>query len=165
MSTKNTIYLRQGQSQRVQIERLANAALLPGHLVELMSTNKVRMHATAGGIAAPIMFAIEDENQGKGVADAYAANDNVVCIIPQRGDFIRAWLKNGANVAIGDKLESAGAGLLQKHVKDISNAPHIEELLVGVAMEAANLASSSGADALVGTQDGSGNVAIWIMVI
>lgn len=164
MSTKNTIYLRQGQSQRVQIERVANAALKPGHLVELMSTNKVRMHATAGGSVTPAMFAIEDENRGKGVTDSYAALDNVVCIIPQRGDFIRAWLKNAENVAIGDKLESAANGLLQKHVRDISNRPHIEEQIVAIAMEAANLAGSSLADAAIGTQDGAGNVAIWVMI-
>jgi len=165
MSTKNTIYLRQGQSQRVQIERLADAALKPGHLVELISTNKVKMHATAGGQVSPVMFAIEDELQGNDVGDTYAAGDNVVCIIPQRGDFIQAWLKNGQNASIGSRLESAGAGLLQVHVADDSNDPHLTEQIVGIAMEAANLSSSSGADAAIGTTDGAGNVAVWIMVI
>lgn len=165
MSTNKTIYLRQGQAQRVQLERLANAALRPGHLLEIISTNKFQMHATAGGTVSPVMFAIEDENQGKDVSDAYAAADNVVGVIPQRGDFIRAWLKNGQNASIGSKLESAGAGLLQVHANDDSNDPNIGEQIVGIAMEAANLSSSSGVDVLVGDTDGSGNVAIWIMVI
>jgi hypothetical protein len=165
MSSANTIYLRQGQSQRVQLERVANAALRPGHLIELMSTNKFRMHATAGGSVSPIMFAIEDTLQGKDVTEAYAATDIVVGVIPQRGDFIRAWLKNGENASIGSKLESAGAGLLQVHTADGSNAPNVEEQVVAIAMEAANLSSSSGADASIGTQDGAGNVAIWVMVI
>lgn len=165
MSDLKTVYLRQGQSQRVQIERVANAAITPGHLIELMSTNKFRVHATVGGSVTPLLFAMEDENQGNDIDDAYAATDLVIGIIPQRGDFIQAILKDGENVAIGDKLESAGSGLLQKHVHDDSNDPHIEEQIVGIAMETMNLSSSSGADALLGGLVSGGHRRIWIMIV
>ena len=57
-------------------ERVANAAITPGMLIEIMSTNKVRAHATAQGNAAKI-FALEDELQGKGIDDNYSALDPV----------------------------------------------------------------------------------------
>jgi len=142
-----TIYLRQGQAQRVQIERRAVAALYPGHLLELTSANKVQKHSVAGGSIQIPMFALEDEDQGHDIDDAFAADDLVICIIPQRGDFIQAVLDDGENVAIGDKLESAGGGLLQKHVADSADSDDsftgIVNQVVGIAMEAMDLSGSS----------------------
>jgi hypothetical protein len=159
---ENTIYLRQGQGQRVQLEREVNAAFYPGHLIELMSTNKFRKHATAGGSVTPIMFAIEDTLQGKDISDGYAADDRAVCIIPQRGDFIQAVLKDGQNVAIGDKLESAANGVLQKHAADDSDDPNVAEQIVGIAMEALDISESSGEESDAGLIN---DVRIWIMVV
>jgi hypothetical protein len=132
----------------------ANAALFPGHLVELMSTGKIRKHATAEGTVLP-MFALEDELQGNDNDTAYAAADRVQVWIPNRGEIVLAVLKDGQNVAIGDFLESAGDGTLQKHVNDEDswesnskqepgNVTVIPQVIVGTALEAVDLSGSSG---------------------
>ncbi len=41
----------------VHDEKIANAAISPGHLIERMSTDKVRVHASADGPVFP-MFAL-----------------------------------------------------------------------------------------------------------
>jgi len=99
------------------IEKNANAAITPGMLIEEMSTGKVRAHAQEGQTALP-MFAIEDALQGKTIDQAYAADAPLRCWIPYRGDEVYAILENGQDVAIGDFLESNGAGYLQPHAAD-----------------------------------------------
>jgi hypothetical protein len=132
---------------KVQEEYVANAAISPGHLVELMSTNKVRVHATANG-AAEKAFAFEDELQGNGVDDAYSAADQVQVIYPRPGDQVNAVLADGQNIAIGDKLVSAGDGTLTKYTADTgSSAGELYDQpnsIIGVAMEALDLSGSSG---------------------
>lgn len=141
----------------VYIERLANAAITPGMLVEEMSTGKVRKHAGAGKDAFP-MFAIEDALQGRGIDDAYVANADVRCWIPRRGDEVYALLADGQNVAIGDFLVSNGDGFLQKDVKtyeswESADSQHAESIysqrVVGVAADAKNLLAS-GSDSSAG---------------
>jgi len=126
-------------------EKVANAAITPGHLVELMSTDKVRVHATAGGNAFP-MFAVEDELQGNEIGDAYAADDQVQVWVPQRGDEVYALIKVGQTIAIGDFLESAGDGTLQKHTADAADSNDSINILsaqiIGIALEAVTVASS-----------------------
>lgn len=124
-------------------EYVANAGIYPGHLVELMSTGKVRMHATEDGNVLP-MFATEDDLQGKGINDAYVADDQVQVWIPTRGDIVNAVLLDGENVAIGDFLTSAGAGELKKFDAAASAAViEAPALIVGVAVTALDLSSSS----------------------
>lgn len=141
---KNTIKLKKYSD--VIEEMVANAAITPGMLIEVMSTGKVRAHASAGLNALP-MFALEDELQGKGIDDAYAAADQVQCWIPTRGDVVYALLKDGENIAIGDFLESAGTGYLQKHVADVDSSNDITTIyplqIVGQAVEAIDLSGSS----------------------
>lgn len=146
---KNTIKIK----KYVDIieEMVANAAITPGMLVEEMSTGKVRAHATAGGNAIP-MFALEDELQGKAIAEAYAAADPVQVWIAQRGEQVYAILADGENVAIGDPLESNGDGTLKKHVADTESFESNEAgsitvyplQIVGFALEAVDLSGSSG---------------------
>ena len=144
----NTIKLKKYSD--VIFEAVANATITPGMLIELMSTGKVRAHATAGGNIVPVTFALEDELQGNGIDDDYAALDQVQCWIPYRGDEVNAILKNGENVAIGDYLESAGNGELQKYVADVDSSNDITSIyptqIVGVALEAVNMSGSSAAD-------------------
>jgi len=136
-------------------EYVANAAITPGHLIQIMSTDKVRVHASAGQNALP-MFALEDELQGKGIDEAYAATDRVQCWVPNRGDVVNAVLKNGETIVIGDFLESAGDGTLQKHIADVDSSNDITWVyplqIVGQAIVALDLSGSSGADALVGNR-------------
>jgi len=129
-------------------EAEANAALSPGMLVEVMSTGKLRKHATEGGNAIP-MFAVENKYEGKGITDAYAAADKVTYWIPQRGDEVYAQIEDEQNIAIGDFLESNGAGYLQKitNVEISSQAADVVYPLqiVAVALEALDLSSLSAA--------------------
>lgn len=130
----------------VVVEYPANAAFTPGHLIELMSTAKVRKHSTADGDVVPIMFALEDELQGKDITDAFAANDRVQCWIPSRGDEVYALLANGQTVVIGDKLSSNGDGTLKKHLVSSAGVVEYPEVVVGVALEAVDMSGSDAAD-------------------
>lgn len=127
-------------------EALANAILSPGHLIEILSTGKVRKHATEGGLAERA-FAIEDALQGKTVADAYAADDRVGYVLAAPGDEINAVVKAGENVAIGDKLISAGDGTLIK--TGSASTSVTDPVVVAVAMEAADLSDTGDVDTLV----------------
>lgn len=144
---KNTIKLKKYLD--VIDEFFAVAALTPGHLLEITSAGKVQKHSVAGGNVTPLI-ALEDELWGKTIDDAFAANDPVQVWTAQRGEVAYMLLKDGENVVIGDYLESAGDGTLQKHVEDIDSAADVTVIygnqLVGIAMEAVDMSGSSGAD-------------------
>ena len=123
---KNTIALK-GRFERK--ERLANAAITPGHLVEIMSTGKLRVHAGLG-TAAQRAFALENDLIGQGVDDAYDANDTVQYGVFAPGAEVYALLGTGESAAIGDFLESNGNGTLQ-----VASTP-VEGTHVGIALEA-----------------------------
>jgi hypothetical protein len=147
--TRKTIMVKERLPWRE--EGKANAAITPGHLIEEMSTGNFRVHATAGGNAARL-FALENELEGEGIDDDYAANERVhyTCALP--GDIVNAILADGENAAIGSFLESAGDGTLQVHVADsvaLSSAEAgslsvLPEQIVGQAIEALDLSGSSG---------------------
>jgi hypothetical protein len=133
-------------------EYVANASITPGMLIELMSTNKVRAHATSGGNVLP-MFALEDELQGKDIDDNYAAGDVVQCWIAQRGEIVQAILADGQNVAIGDLLMSNGAGYLTKYVAESWESADAQQantlypnIIVGIALEAQDLSALDGSN-------------------
>lgn len=93
-------------------------AITPGMLVEATSTEETcQAHSAESGNVLP-MFAVEDEMQGKGIGDNYAASAKIQVWIPGRGDIVLAIIEDGTTIAIGDFLESNGAGLLQKYVAD-----------------------------------------------
>lgn len=145
MGTYNQIALMQYST--IEKELIANAAITPGMLIERMSTNKVRAHATAAGNVIPIMFALENEAEGETIDDAYAAADRVRIGIFNAGDEVYAILADGQTIAIGDPLESNGAGYLQKHVPDVTDNSDAETTvytrsIVGVALEAKTLSGS-----------------------
>jgi len=139
----NTIKVK--RYSNVVEEMQANAAITPGMLIEEMSTGKVRAHANAGQPALP-MFALEDELQGGGIDDAYAADDRVQCWIPNRGDNVNALLANGQTAAIGSFLESNGDGYLRVYAASSEGVVEYPSSIVGVALEALDLSSSSGAE-------------------
>jgi len=136
----NTILLK-GENPNIE-ELVANAAITPGMLVEEMSTGKVRAHATASGGAART-FALENELEGEGISDAYAANDRVRVWHALPGDQVYALLADGENVAIGAFLVSNGNGYLKAYSYDSAER---EELIVAKAREAIDRSSSSGGD-------------------
>ena len=129
-------------------QKVASAAITPGMLLIIENTGKVKAHNLADKDAFPI-FALEDELQGKGIDDAYAANDPVQCWIPYRGDIVNAILADGETVVIGDALTSDGEGRLKKHVTDVgASAAELVSVyplqIVGYATEALDLSGSSG---------------------
>ena len=146
----NTIMIK-GEAPNIE-ELVANAAILPGMLIEIIAGSKVQAHAKDEGFAVPF-FALESELEGKGITDAYAKDEHVRCWHPDRGDLVYALLADGESVVVGDKLVSSGAaraggpgaGYLRKFASPESM---IEETgsIVAIARDAVDLSSSSGAD-------------------
>lgn len=143
MAIKTITVRREGPPAR--FEAKANAALSPGHLIEILSTGKVQKHGTEGG-ACEKAFALENENYGKGIETAYATDEQVVYEIFKPGDVVLAIIADGENVSIGSKLESKGAGTLKVVAADTSAGTVKPSSIVGVALEAVNMSGSAGAD-------------------
>ena len=123
-------------------EYLASAALYPGALVELHTDGKVRNHSTGGGFAAK-MFALEDELQGRSIDDAYAEDDPVQVWAAVPGEEVLARLADDEDVAIGEFLVSNGDGTLRAY--DDSSDALAGAPIVGIALEAVDFSTSSGA--------------------
>ena len=119
-------------------EHVAHAAIIPGALLSLNSDNEVLNHATAGGNVVPIMFALEDELQGKGINDNYAAGDQVQVWLPKAGDVVYALLNDDDTFSIGDLVESDGYGKVRVHAADPgdSTTGSVQNAIIGVVMEA-----------------------------
>lgn len=117
------------KGEAVLKERIANAAITPGDLVEVMSTGKVRRFALAG-TAAQRAFALEQDLIGRGIDDDYAAGEQIRYGVFAPGAEVYAWLVTGESCSIGDFLESAGNGKLQ-----VQSTP-VEMSNVGIALEA-----------------------------
>lgn len=101
----------------VQDEIICSGTPKPGHLVEIYDNSTVktvRVHSTAGGNASA-MFAVEDELQGKDIADAYVAA--TICTIRtfRSGDLVAARVPTGQTLTYGMKLESVGDGTLTEY--------------------------------------------------
>ena len=133
--------------QPFRMEGTASEAITPGHLLEFVAsggdTGQLKKHATAGGNVADVLFAVEQDFFGKGIADAYADADLVQYARCGKGNRILAWIvANGAAVVVGDKLESAGDGTLRKHTaQEVDEAGSATvtvnaESIVAVALEA-----------------------------
>lgn len=97
----------------VQFEAIANEAITPGSLVEVMSTGKIKNHATAQGNAIPY-FVIEDAIMGKTINDNVAKDDLARVMVAGRGDEVYAILDTLQTIVVGDLLASAGDGTLEK---------------------------------------------------
>jgi len=140
---KNSITIKSYVDNREEF--VANAAITPGHLVEIMSTGKLRAHATAAGNAAK-RIALEDDMQGNGVDTAYSAGNVVQTKTFLPGEKFLGILKDGETATIGSLLESAGNGELQVVVTDYGSniGPVYPNNIVGIAREALDLSGSSG---------------------
>lgn len=121
-------------------EYSAGGTITPGHLLKLNSSGAVIAHNVAGGPALR-MFAVENEFAGKGVDDNYSSGEKVQVWFPQPGDEVYALLKASQNVSIGDFLESAGDGTLQKYSAASAGVAEWASNIVGVALVASNVGS------------------------
>lgn len=137
-------------------EYQAAAAITPGMLLELTTAGKVQAHSSAGGNALPYI-ALENELEGEGIDDAYAADDQVQVWVGTRGEEAYMILADGENVSIGNYLESNGAGYLQKHTEDTESWESgsqqegrsitiYSQQIVAQALEALDLSDSSGGE-------------------
>jgi len=115
------------------------AGIYPGMLVKLMSDNTVDLHDTAGG-RAEAMFVEEDALQGKTVDDVYAAGAVCSVILPGLGCEVNARIQNDQDLAIGDRVVSAGDGTLMALGTLDSEA--VDVFVIGVMMEAIDLTGS-----------------------
>jgi hypothetical protein len=142
---KNTIMLK-NYLNVFEEYKAVTATIYPGCLVELTSAEKVKLHATAGGNALP-MFAIEDALQGKGIDDAFAADDTVRCWIPTRGDVVYGILADGQTIVKGEFVESNGAGYLRKHTPEEDSGgtgtPIYTRNIVGISLDTESAAAGS----------------------
>lgn len=137
---KNTIKVKKYSD--VIEEMKAAAAITPGFLVEESATGVCRAHSTASGNAIP-MFALEDELQGKTIADAFAQNDMVQVWVPGRGDMVYAHLAVGQNVTVGTFLVSNGNGYLKAVADPGSFGDDDSAKVIGVATEAVNASGAA----------------------
>ena len=134
---RNTINQRT-VGDEIKDEAIAASAINPGNLIEVINNSgvtEVQNHSTSDGIAAPTV-AVEDDLQGKGITDAYAAASRVQYLHFAPGERALMHLANGENASIGDFLSSNGDGTLQ-----VSTT-----LAIGIAKENIDMTDSSGAD-------------------
>lgn len=121
------------------------AGIYPGMLLSVNSLGKVIKHADEGGRAEKL-FAQEDALQGKTVDDVYTIANTVGCILPAQGSVVNALIEVGQNIAIGDKLISAGNGCL-KAASDIDSGETFDEV-IAIAAEACDLRDSGDVNTL-----------------
>ena len=88
--------------------------ITPGMVVKVNASGKVEP-----GYGGLLMVALEDELQGGGIDDTYAAGQPVQVWIPYRGDMFYAIPSGTTNPVAGDLVEagsdSGGAGKVVKH--------------------------------------------------
>ncbi len=106
----------------------AGTTILPGMLLLLDDDGTVKPHDDDAPAHATPLFAIEDVWQGKGIETTYSSGDKVRVWTPGRGDVALAILKDGADVKIGDFLESDGNGYLQKATSGVAVAQALEAI-------------------------------------
>ena len=126
-------------------EIVAGGTITPGHLIAEGSGGTVAVHGSAGQNCIA-MFALEDELQGNDIDDDYSSGDQVQCWYPYRGDQVYCILADGEDIAIGDLLESAGDGTVQKHVASSAGAVEYPLAVIGQATHALDMSGSAGED-------------------
>jgi hypothetical protein len=112
----------------IRKERLAGAAITPGHVLKLQSGNTVVPHNGAAETTST-WVAIENEIFGKDLNTAYATNDNVLIEVLVPGCEFYALIGAGAPaIVIGDILEiGTVAGTLRKVVAS-GSTPHTSRM-------------------------------------
>jgi len=135
----NTILLA-GDYRKIQsLSLAAGQTPKPGMLVMLDSAGALTVHATQGGYAEK-MILLEDALQGKTTADAYTASTVADAAIALPGCEAQVLIKATSNIAIGDKLTSAGDGKFEEAGQG--------DVVLAVATAACDLSGSGAVDTL-----------------
>jgi len=129
--TVKTIVLK-GNDLVIRKESIALGTITPGMLIE-RATGGVQAHAGAAK-SAQTMFAVENEVVGKGITDNYATSDTVLFGVFPPGTEIYAVVSG--SVALGEFLESDGAGGLRKAATDAATDDTQRHALVATALAA-----------------------------
>jgi len=107
-----TILLRDSRNGSAQFdERKAAGVITPGMLCQLDSADKLEFNPTAADADAELLFATEQDLEGKTITDNYALDDIARYVAVKSGDQIYA-IANAA-IALNAKVESAGNGKLR----------------------------------------------------
>ncbi len=149
----NTIKLKKYQD--IVEEYTATAVeITPGSLLEVTSAGLVQAHSTEGGPVLPII-ALEDELQGNGIDDNYAASAKVQCWVAQRGEMAYLNVEDGEEVSQGDELISAANGKVKVYTGDAASDEEYPQCIVGIADDDLDMTDSDDA--------AEGRVAVRIM--
>jgi hypothetical protein len=106
----------------------AASAITPGMIVTWNGSGDLIPHATAGGQAARA-FALEREEMGNDIDDAYATGDTVKVGVFGPGCRVNALIANTVNAAKGNFLEvGATAGTLRVFTTGVVVARALESL-------------------------------------
>lgn len=129
------------EGESVRKEKTCSVAVKPGHLLERVSDDTVKPHATTGGLAE-LLFAVENDLEGETIDDTYAISDIVQFNAVRPGDVVLVWIADGEDIAIGDKLASNGDGDFKEH----GDSGDESAGFLLVALEAKDMSGSAGAD-------------------
>ena len=150
-TTPRTIALTQFGG--IQDEAIASGIFSPGHFLKMDNASKVLKHSTEGGdditriATEPVLAGAGSTGfiGGGSIDTAYAVGDNAYYRIPQTGEKVLAYLKPGANYAVGDQLIHAGDGTLKK-ASAVTSGVTVKKI-VGVVEVALNLSASGAVSA------------------
>jgi len=144
-----TIELNAGiQGEPAVKEKLTAAALTPGHLVELTTSDTLQKHSTAAKTASKT-FALTDTAVGGDIDTAYASGARARYGAFGSGQEVYALVAaSAAAIVIDDSLESAGDGTLRKVVTDTATDDTQRNSIVAYAIEAVDN-SGGGAEARI----------------
>jgi len=115
-------------------EATATEAIIPGHLTEYTSAGTLQKNTQVANQS--VMVALERDELGKDIDQAYAALDVVKHAVLKPGDRFYGWLASGHNVALGDYLAPQTGGLMGK--TSVSTT-----LRIAQALEAVNTSGSA----------------------
>ena len=123
------------------------AGIYPGMLLKLNSSGQVILHTTEGGaLGDETLIAEEDALQGRTVSQVYTAGDTVSYLVPGIGAEINMLIEDAQDIAIADKIMSAGNGKL-KETTDLESGETLAKV-IGIAIEANDLTGSNTSDTL-----------------
>lgn len=106
-----------------------SATLLPGTIMEEVSTGLQRNATAATTFGQELIVADKDEMRSKSVDDAWTQNENMVAIRPRSGEFFNALVATGQALVRGVPLALNGAGLLKIAVTPATVGATSEQVL------------------------------------
>jgi hypothetical protein len=111
MAMKRKVVLKSHGNPTYNEERAATEAILPGHLLEIVTATTVRRNRDAG-VDVARAFAVERSEIGRDIDVPYDIDDQVHEFVAQQGDHVLALIPSGQVIVAGDYLQADGDGHL-----------------------------------------------------